>query len=65
MVLDMKKDNNEQIVFEIFEEVATERIAEARKAYTYEEIDGCYQEAKEIADKVRKNLNEKTGIITI
>ena len=61
----MKKDNNEQIVFEIFEEVATESIAEARNAYTYEEIDGCYQEAKEIADKVRKNLNEKTGIITI
>ena len=35
----------------MFEEVATESIAEARNAYTYEEIDGCYQEAKEIADK--------------
>ena len=53
----MKQNNNEQIVFEIFVEVATESIAEARNAYTYEEIDGCYQEAKEIADKVRKNLN--------
>ena len=40
----------------MFEEVATESIAEARNAYTYEEIDGCYQEAKEIADKARKNL---------
>ena len=57
MVLDMKQNNNEQIVFEIFVEVATESIAEARNAYTYEKIDGCYQEAKEIADMVRKNLN--------
>ena len=57
MVLDMKQNNNEQIVFEIFVEVATESIAEARNAYTYEEIEGCYQEAKEIADMVRKNLN--------
>ena len=57
MVLDMKQNNNEQIVFEIFVEVATESIAEARNAYTYEEIEGCYQEAKEIADTVRKNLN--------
>ena len=43
----------------MFEEVATESIAEARNAYTYEEIDGCYQEAKEIADHARKNLLEK------
>ena len=57
----MKQNNNEQIVFEIFVEVATESIAEARNAYTYEEIEGCYQEAKEIADKVRKNLLEKLG----
>lgn len=57
----MKQNNNEQIVFEIFEEVATESIAEARNAYTYEEIDGCYQEAREIADKVRINLLEKMG----
>ena len=57
----MKKKNNEQIVFEMFEEVATESIAEARDAYTYEEIDGCYQEAKEIADHARKNLQEKMG----
>ena len=55
----MKKKNNEQIVFDMFEEVATESIAEARNAYTYEEIDGCYQEAKKIADKVRMNLQEK------
>lgn len=52
----MKKNNNEQIVFEMFEEVAIESIAEARNAYTYEEIDGCYQEAKEIADKARNHL---------
>ncbi len=45
----MKQNNNEQIVFDMFEEVATESIAEARNAYTYEEIDGCYMEAKEIA----------------
>lgn len=50
--------NNEQIVFDMFEEVATESIAEARNAYTYEEIDGCYQEAKEIADKARNHLRE-------
>ena len=55
----MKKKNNEQIVFDMFEEVATESIAEARNAYIYEEIDGCYQEAKEIADNARKNLQEK------
>ena len=61
IVLDMKQNNNEQIVFDMFEEVATESIAEARNAYTYEEIDGCYQEAKEIADKARMNLLEKLG----
>ena len=55
----MKQNNNEQIVFDMFEEIATESIAEARNAYTYEEIDGCYQEAKEISDKARKNLLEK------
>ena len=55
----MKRKNNEQIVFDMFEEIATESIAEARKAYTYEEIDGCYQEAREIADHARKNLQEK------
>lgn len=57
----MKKKNNEQIVFDIFEEVATESIAGARNAFTYEEIDGCYLEAKEIADKARMNLLEKMG----
>ena len=55
----MKQNNNEQIVFEMFEEVATESIAEARNAYTYEEIDGGYHEAKEIADLARKNLLDK------
>ena len=30
----MKKNNNEQIVFDMFEEVATESIAEARNVYT-------------------------------
>ena len=55
----MKQNNNDQIVCDMFEEVATERIAEARNAYTYEEIDGCYQEAKEITDKARMNLQEK------
>lgn len=55
----MKQNNNEQIVFDMFEEVATENIAEARNAYTYEEIDGCYQEVKDIADKARLNLLEK------
>ena len=55
----MKQNNNERIVFEMFEEVATESIAEARNAYIYEEIDGCYQEAKEIANKARMNLLEK------
>ena len=57
----MKQNNNGQIVFEMFEEVATESIAKARNAYTYEEIDGCYQEAREIADKVRGMLWEKMG----
>ena len=52
----MKQNNNEQIVFDMFEEVAIESIAEARNAYTYEEIDGCYQEAKEIARAVKDKL---------
>lgn len=57
----MKQNNNEQIAFDMFEEVATESIAEARNVFTYEEIDGCYLEAKEIADHARKNLQEKMG----
>ena len=40
----------------MFEEVATESIAEARNAYTYEEIDGCYLEAKEITNVVKDKL---------
>ena len=57
----MKQNNNDQIVFDMFEEIATESIAEARNVFTYEEIDGCYLEAKEIADHARKNLQEKMG----
>ena len=52
----MKQNNNEQIVFEMFEEVATESIAEARNAYIYEEINGCYMEAKEITRVVKDKL---------
>ena len=52
----MKQNNNEQIVFDMFEEVATESIAEARNAYTYEEIEGCYLEAKKISNKTRSIL---------
>ena len=40
----------------MFEEVATESIAEARNVFTYEEIEGCYQEAKEIASVVKDKL---------
>ena len=61
IVLDMKQNNNEQIVFDMFEEVATESIAEARNAYTYEEIDGCYQEAKEIAKATKEVLKTFIG----
>ena len=52
----MKQNNNEQIDIDMFEEDATKSIAEARNAYTYEEIDGCYQEAKEIARVVKDKL---------
>ena len=61
IVLEMKRNNNEQIVFDMFEEVATESIAEARNAYTYEEIDGCYQEAKEIAKATKEVLKTFIG----
>ena len=59
----MEQNNNEAIVFDMLEEVATESIAEARNAYTYEEIDGCYEEAKSIADHARRNLKNKMGSI--
>ncbi len=52
----MKDKNNEQIVFEMLEEVATESIAEARNAYTYDEIDDCYVEAKKIAEVAKAEL---------
>ena len=59
----MKQNNNEQIIFDMFEEVATESIAEARNAYTYEEIDGCYLDAKEIASVVNEKLEYyKNGV---
>lgn len=61
IVLDMKQNNNEQIVFDMFEEVATESIAEARNVFTYEEIDGCYQEAKEIAKATKEVLKTFIG----
>lgn len=63
IVLDMKQDNNEQIVFDMFEEVATESIAEARNVYTYEEIDGCYLEAKEIVRVVKDKLEYFKNIV--
>ena len=63
IVLDMKQNNNEQIVFDMFEEVATESIAEARNAYTYEEIDGCYLEAREIAKVVKDKLEYFKNIV--
>nr|WP_302195581.1 hypothetical protein [uncultured Prevotella sp.] len=53
----MKEKNNEQIVFDMLEEVATESIIEARNAYTYEEIDDCYVEAKKIAEVAKMELN--------
>lgn len=52
----MKEKNNEQIVFEMLEEVATESIAEARNAYTYEEIDDCYVEVRRLRKWQRRNL---------
>ena len=57
----MKEKNKEQIVFEMFEEVATESIAEARNVFTYEEIDGCYLEAKEIAKATKEVLKTFIG----
>nr|WP_303108418.1 hypothetical protein [uncultured Prevotella sp.] len=53
----MKEKNNEQIVFDMLEEVATESIAEARNAYTYDEIDDCYVEVKKIAEVAKMELN--------
>lgn len=61
IVLNMKQNNNEQIVFDMFEEVAIESIAETRNAYTYEEFDGCYQEAKEIAKATKEVLKTFIG----
>ena len=57
----MKEKNKEQIVIDMFEEVATESIAEVRNSYTYEEIDGCYQEAKEIAKATKEVLKTFIG----
>ena len=59
----MKQNNNEQIVFDMFEEVVTESIAEARNVYTYEEIDGCYLEAREIAKVVKDKLEYFKNIV--
>ena len=57
----MKEKNNEQIFFDMFEEVATESIAEARNVFTYEEIDGCYLAAKEIAKATKEVLKTFIG----
>lgn len=54
----MKQSDNEQIVFGMLEEIATESIAEVRNAYTYEEINKCYKEAKTIAEKAKTYLQE-------
>lgn len=54
----MKQSDNEQIVFDILEEVATESIAEVRNVYTYEEIDECYKEAKTISEKAKMYLQK-------
>ena len=61
----MKDKNNEQIVFEMLEEVATESIAETRNAYTYDEIDDCYVEAKKIAEVAKAELENRTKINNI
>ena len=45
----------------MFEEVATESIAEARNVFTYEEIDGCYLEAKEIVKATQEVLKTFIG----
>ena len=55
------QNNNEQIVFDMFEEIATESIAEARNVFTYEEIDGCYLEAKEIVKATKEVLKTFIG----
>lgn len=61
----MKQNDNEQIVFDMLEEVATESIAEVRNAYTYEEIDECYNEAKKIAEKAKTCLQETINKQTV
>lgn len=55
----MKDKNNELIVFEMLEEVATESITETRNAYTYDEIDDCYVDAKKIAEVAKTELEGK------
>ena len=45
----------------MFEEVATESIAEARNVFTYEAIAGCYLEAKEIAKATKEVLKTFIG----
>lgn len=61
----MKQNDNEQIVFDMLEEVATESIAEVRNAYTYEEIDECYNEAKKISEKAKTCLQETINKQTV
>lgn len=52
----MNDKNHEQIIFDMLEEIATESIAEARNAYTYDEIDECNVEAKKIAEVAKMEL---------
>ena len=55
---DMRQKNNERIV------ICSKRqqsIDEARNAYTYDEIDDCYVEAKKIAEVARMELANYTG----
>ena len=56
-----EEKNTEQILFDMFEEVGSERIDADRNVYTYEEIDGCYQEAKEIAKATKEVLKTFIG----
>ena len=53
----MKQNNNEQIVFYMFEDVATESIAEARNATPMKKLMGAIRR-REIADKARNHLRE-------
>lgn len=46
----------------MLKEVATENIAEARNANTYDEIDYCYVEAKKIVEAAKAKLDIRTKV---